>query len=109
MRPTKKIEKYKSLQEEIYLNEDYWYHNYDDYEDYEYEDHWYYGSERGWDYVEDSDIYLTNRGYRSPIIIGRMIKMDSIYSRETLRQKRIDEILGLNTFSVIRPKIGDFL
>lgn len=42
---------------------------------------------------------------------GRMIDMDSIYSKEALRQKRINHILGIESMTNNYPKItiGDIL
>jgi hypothetical protein len=40
---------------------------------------------------------------------GRMIDMNSIYSKEVLRQKRINHILGIESMEHSRPTLGDIL
>ena len=40
---------------------------------------------------------------------GRMIDMNSIYSKEFLRQKRINHILGIESMEHSRPTLGDIL
>ena len=40
---------------------------------------------------------------------GRMIDMNSIYSKEVLRQKRINHILGIETMEHSRTTLGDIL
>ena len=56
--------------------------------------------------------YISKRGIRitehtwSP---GKMIDMTSIYSKEVLRQKRINHILGIELMEHSRPTLGDIL
>ncbi len=40
---------------------------------------------------------------------GKLIDMTSIYSKETLRQKRINHILGIELMEHSRPTLGDIL
>lgn len=40
---------------------------------------------------------------------GKMIDMNSIYSKEVLRQKRINHILGIELMEYSRPTLGDIL
>ena len=57
---------------------------------------------------EDNRMSLSRRGIiRSmsrPVIMGREIDMNTIYSKEIMRERKIDEILGL---SLRYPTIGD--
>ena len=43
---------------------------------------------------------------RSP---GKLVDMNSIYSKEVLRQKRINHILGIESMEHSRPTLGDIL
>ena len=40
---------------------------------------------------------------------GKLIDMTSIYSKETLRQKRINHILGIELMEHSRPTLEDIL
>ena len=40
---------------------------------------------------------------------GRMIDMTSIYSKEVLRQKKINHVLGIESMEHSRPTLGDIL
>ena len=40
---------------------------------------------------------------------GKLIDMTSIYSKEVLRQKRINHILGIESMEHSRPTLGDIL
>jgi hypothetical protein len=40
---------------------------------------------------------------------GKLIDMTSIYSKEVLRQKRINHILGIELMEYSRPTLGDIL
>ena len=40
---------------------------------------------------------------------GKLIDMTSIYSKEILRQKRINHILGIESMEHSRPTLGDIL
>jgi len=40
---------------------------------------------------------------------GKLIDMSSIYSKESLRQKRINHILGIESMEHSRPTLGDIL
>jgi hypothetical protein len=56
--------------------------------------------------------HISKRGIRvtqhthSP---GKLIDMASIYSKEMLRQKRINHILGIELMEYSRPTLGDIL
>ena len=56
--------------------------------------------------------HISKRGIRitehtwSP---GKLIDMSSIYSKEVLRQKRINHILGIEVMEHSRPTLGDIL
>lgn len=56
--------------------------------------------------------HISKRGIRvtqhthSP---GKLIDMTSIYSKEVLRQKRINHILGIESMEHSRPTLGDIL
>ena len=56
--------------------------------------------------------HISKRGIRvnqhthSP---GKLIDMTSIYSKEALRQKRINHILGIELMEYSRPTLGDIL
>lgn len=67
-----------------------------------------------YDYVPLPDdnrtkIFLSKRGLirsiSAPMIMGRLIDMNTIYSREVMREKKIDEILGITVKSP--TTIGD--
>lgn len=56
-------------------------------------------------HISKRGIRITQMTY-SP---GKMIDMTSIYSKEVLRQKRINHILGIETMEHSRPTLGDIL
>ena len=99
--------------------EEYFSEGYDDY--YDYAD--YYGcscpaclgyDDSAWTYIEPEECRLIYKFRRGRIIsfgkspkIGSMIDMRSVYSKDILRQKNIDSILGLsNEFH--KATIGDY-
>lgn len=121
-----------SLKLEMKEYNDGWYSSWGDYDDDDYRsdrcdcsecnDYWggqceYEGT---WGYLNTIDddvkntqkIVNTGRYWRRIVnqtLVGRMIDMDSIYSREKLREKKINQILGLEKPTYIsRPTIGDF-
>lgn len=49
---------------------------------------------------------IVSQTFYSP---GRMVDMTSIYSKEILRQKRIDHILGIESMEYIPTTLGDIL
>jgi len=56
--------------------------------------------------------HISKRGIRVTISsyqTGRLIDMTSIYSKETLRQKRINHILGIESMEHSRPTFADIL
>lgn len=89
---------------------------------YGYDDYYcndYYEDDRDpcWSYTEsiepDYDLISKNRGRYSSQnharVLGKMIDMDTIYSREVLRERKIDQILGLLAPTYIpKATIGDF-
>ena len=118
----------KILSVETEMDVDYWCNWWDySYEDYrgngcdcsECNDYWggrciYEGS---WEYLNDvfnnHQTITTSRYWRrlenNNIVIGKMIDMDSIYSKERLREKKINQILGLESSSYLqKPTVGDF-
>jgi hypothetical protein len=95
----------------------YWYW-YDD-EDWDYHDHYCdcYACVPNYEYLPDelqpkTVTHISKRGIRvtqhtySP---GKLIDMTSIYSKEMLRQKRINHILGIESIEHYRPTLGDIL
>jgi len=100
--------------------DDYW--DYSDWYDYDYDDDClYYGCSCGmcrpWDYQGDYDyielpkdntiILGKTRGVWTrvnPILSGKLINMDTVYSKEIMRDRKIDKILGL---SISNPTMGD--
>ena len=101
----------KAISVEVEMELDYycnfWGYYYEDY------DSPYYDEDRDpcWGYLESSDTYNIMKTFRygkrfnSNVITGRMIDMDTIYSKEMLRERKIDQILGLD---ITKPTIGDF-
>lgn len=56
--------------------------------------------------------HISKRGFRVTTHVyqpGRLIDMTSIYSKEVLRQKRIDHILGIESIEHSRPTFADIL
>jgi len=119
----------KILSVEAEMDTDYWcnWWNYS-YENYNYSDcdcsecnnNGYWGQciyEGGWGYLndvfDDRHIVTTGKSWKrlsnnGNIIIGKMIDMNSIYSRERLREKKINQVLGLESASYHKATIGDF-
>ena len=114
---TELLDKTISLESAI---DEYFSEGYDDYYDY---DDLYYGCscpacldlpDDGYKYTKEEScdlIYKFKRGriisFGNKPIIGRMIDMRSVYSKDILRQKNIDSILGLsNEFH--KATIGDY-
>lgn len=73
--------------------------------------------EGSWEYLNDvfsnHQTITTSRSWRrlenNNIVIGKMIDMNSIYSKERLREKKINQILGLESASYLqKPTVGDF-
>ena len=64
------------------------------------------------DFQPKTVTHISKRGIRvtqhthSP---GKLIDMNSIYSKEVLRQKRINHILGIELMEHSRPTLGDIL
>jgi hypothetical protein len=56
-------------------------------------------------HISKRGIRVTEHTY-SP---GKLIDMNSIYSKEVLRQKRINHILGIESMEHSRPTLGDIL
>lgn len=56
-------------------------------------------------HISKRGIRVTQNTY-SP---GKLIDMTSIYSKEVLRQKRINHILGIESIEHSRPTLGDIL
>lgn len=82
-----------------YDGEDY-YDYYYDYQDYEYTNTIYQ------DYVSKRGIRVTLESLN----MGSYIDMMSIYSPQVLRQKKIDYLLGIDNWDVVRkPTFGDLL
>jgi hypothetical protein len=121
----------KILSVETEMDIDYWCNWWDySYEDYsvnecgcsECNDYWggrciYEGS---WEYLNDNNFDYNNtpqlintfrygKILNKQPIFGRMIDMDSIYSKERLREKKINQILGLEPPSYLhKSTVGDF-
>ena len=56
--------------------------------------------------------HISKRGFRVTTHVyqtGRLIDMTSIYSKEVLRQKRINHILGIESMEHSRPTLADIL
>ena len=56
--------------------------------------------------------HISKRGFRVTTHVyqtGRLIDMTSIYSKEVLRQKRINHILGIESIEHSRPTFADIL
>ena len=70
-----------------------------------------------YDYLPDelqpkSVEHISKRGFRVTTHVyqpGRLIDMTSVYSKEVLRQKRIDHILGIESIEHSRPTFADIL
>jgi hypothetical protein len=105
----------KTLSLELELELDYycyyWNYYYEDY-DYDWEDE----REPCWRYLETPNItydIIETRRYRkyfkrNVMSIGKMIDMNTIYTKEKMREKKIDQILGLLPDYVNSPTLGDF-
>lgn len=57
------------------------------------------------EHISKRGIRVTTYSYQP----GKMIDMTSIYSKEVLRQKRINHILGIESMEHSRPNLGDIL
>ena len=107
------IDKAMSLELEMELDYYCYYWNYY-YEDYDYD--WEDEREPCWSYLDLSDDTVIVETFRygkrfknGAVKTGRMIDMDTIYSREKLREKKINQILGLEKPTyVASPTLGDF-
>lgn len=107
------MDKAISLELELELDYycDFWGYYYEDY------DSIYWDEEREpcWKYLESSNRYDVvetfryGKRFKSNVITGRMIDMNTIYSKEKLRERKIDQILGLELPTYIhKPTLGDF-
>ena len=105
------------------IDYDHWSYWDDDYDDYSYcencgnyfcrdYDHCIEYSYLPEDFQPKTITHISKRGTRvtqhthSP---GKLIDMTSIYSKEVLRQKRINHILGIELMEYSRPTLGDIL
>lgn len=90
-----------------YYDDDYYPHYYDDDDDY------------CWSYVDMSELdYViidTRRGVKSinrngyyPYSLGRMIDMNTIYPKHIMREKKINQLLGLEYHSMYKPTLAEF-
>lgn len=63
------------------------------------------------DELQPKPVYYISKRVRTyhSISMGRMIDMTSIYSKEILRQKRINHILGIELMDYPKITIGDIL
>lgn len=94
-----------------YWDDDYYYDYHDDYCD------CYMCMPVDYEYLPDdlqpkSITYISKRGIRVTQHThppGKMIDMNSIYSKELLRQKRINHILGIESMEHSRITLGDIL
>lgn len=109
---TQLIDKALSLELELELDYycDWWGYYYEDYNSDYYDD----DRDPCWSYLESSDsdfIWVTYRyGKRLQKVYraGRMIDMDTIYSKEKLRERKINQILGLELPTYVPyPTLGD--
>lgn len=96
--------------EEYYVWFDNFYYDYDDYCDYYCNCHLCVPEYKYLPVEQSNLIYRVGRRknihFANEPIIGRMIDMTSVYSKEVLRQKRIDYLLGLESeFS--KPTLSD--
>jgi len=86
----------------------YYYEYYDGYYDYDYDHAHYYG----YDYINNEYIthtYISKRGNRISKVkfnMGGYIDLDTIYSKEILREKKINYLLGLD-YEYRKPCLGD--
>jgi hypothetical protein len=98
-----------------------WY-DYDDYYD-DYDDYcdccgYRYCECQGYEYQEEEDVKVIYVGRsfgrwhiisRNRFELGRFIDMNTIYSKEVLRQKKINYLLGIEKYEIQpRPTIGDY-
>lgn len=79
-----------------------WWNDYDDYDDYS-GHHDYYICVPDYKYLPDVESNLIYRSwvgrrlvFSGEPIIGKMIDMTTVYSKELMREKKIDSILGLS-------------
>jgi hypothetical protein len=117
-----KIEILESIIHKQELDEAYWWMYYWDYEDdwYNYHDDYcdcYSCMPVDYEYLPDemqpkSSTYISKRGIRiteHTWSTGKLIDMDTIYSKEELRQKRINHILGIESMYHTQTTLGDIL
>jgi hypothetical protein len=57
------------------------------------------------EHISKRGIRVTTHSYQE----GRLIDMNSIYSKEVIRQKRINHILGIESMEHSRPTFADIL
>ena len=97
-----------------------YYWDYDDWDCYHYHDDYcdcYSCIPVDYEYLPDemqpkSPTYISKRGIRvtqHTYDVGRLIDMNSIYSKEILRQKRINHILGIESIEHTPTTLGDIL
>ena len=79
--------------------DDFWFDDFSEWDDLDNYDYYWYDDIQ-WKYIDDE--IPDNRG----VIIGKFIDMQSIYSKENLRQKRIDFLLGLPS-ELRKPTFAD--
>jgi len=105
----------KSISIEVEMDLDY----YNNYWNYYYEDYYYPDYDDGdgcWDYIpiESSDDSILIHSYgigrrtinKSPNI-GRMIDMNTIYPKHIMREKKINQILGLEYHYMYKPTLAE--
>ena len=88
------------------------------YEDYYYPDYQEDDIDYCWSYIEYPDIdYVivdTRRGVKTfnrsryyPYSLGRMIDMNTIYPKHILREKKINQLLGLEYHNMYKPTLAE--
>jgi hypothetical protein len=109
-------QKYKLENSELKsINSQWWDDYYDDDSDYYHSN--YYDEEYSYLELEPITTHQIRTGrrigwpklpiYNSPILQYRRIDMDSIYSKELIREKKINSILGISDYYV-KPTLKDF-
>jgi hypothetical protein len=110
MRAINKTHENKLFRTEIEMETTMWWDYYDYYDglyDYDYHDYGYNkDGHKNLHLLPDLD-YIHSKGLK----IHRSIDMESFYSKEVLREKRINDLLGLpgGTIRTERPTLGDLI
>lgn len=104
----------KSISVELEMELDY----YNNYWSYYYEDYYYpeeYDDDGGcWGYIPTENLFMVINSYRggcktinkSPNI-GSLIDMNTIYPKHILREKKINQLLGLEYYNMYKPTLAE--